>query len=80
MKKLIFLVCIIQGVLVSAVIDHITIKESKIPIIYEQDKTLPIVSMQLIFKKSGSVEDKAQPGLGKFSAKVLNEGTKNWVL
>lgn len=46
-----------------------------VPMIFEQDDRLPIVSMQLVFQKSGSIEDADNPGLAKMSAAMLNEGT-----
>lgn len=56
-------------------IDHITVEGVKIPLIHEEDNRLPMVSMQLVFKQSGSIEDKKLPGLAKMSAKMMNEGT-----
>ncbi len=56
-------------------IDHITVEGVKIPLIHEEDNRLPMVSMQLVFKQSGSIEDKNLPGLVKMSAKMMNEGT-----
>ncbi|MBU1667910.1 insulinase family protein [bacterium] len=59
----------------SATLSPITIKNNEIPFIFEEDKNLPIVSMQLIFKNSGSLTD-SKDGLVKLSSKLLNEGTK----
>ncbi|WP_200763578.1 M16 family metallopeptidase [Nitrosophilus alvini] len=59
-----------------AVLESIEVKGVKIPVIYEKDTNLPIVSMQIVFQKSGSIEDGQLPGLAKFSAKMLNQGTK----
>ena len=56
-------------------IDHITVEGVKIPLIHEEDNRLPMVSMQLVFRQSGSIEDKKLPGLAKMSAKMMNEGT-----
>ncbi len=77
MKKfLLILFLLIQGVfVVAAEIKYIKINDEKIPMIFEKDDNLPIASMQLIFKNSGSMtEEKA--GLAKFCAKMFNEGTK----
>ena len=60
----------------AATIDEIKTKNVSTPLIFEQDKRLPLVTMQFIFKNSGSVADTTKAGLAKFSAKVLNEGTK----
>ncbi len=56
-------------------IDYITVGGVKVPLIHEEDKRLPMVSLQLVFQQSGSIEDKGLPGLAKMSAKMMNEGT-----
>ncbi len=77
MKKIIFAIMIIQGVLLSkVVVNSIDIKGVEVPVIFEEDKTLPLLSMQVIFKSSGSVFDGERYGLAKFTASMLNEGTK----
>ncbi len=60
----------------AATIEHLNINDQKIPLIYEHDKRLPLVSLQFIFQNSGSVTDDKKAGLAKFSAKLMNEGTK----
>ncbi len=57
-------------------IHYITVEGVKIPLIHEEDTRLPMVSMQLVFRQSGSIEDGKIPGLAKISAKMMNEGTK----
>jgi len=74
-KKLITLTLIMQGTLMAADLSQLKIKNTEVPFIFEEDKNLPIVSMQLIFKNSGSLSD-TQDGLTKISAALLNEGTK----
>ncbi len=77
MFRVILLFLTIQGVLLSATIEHFEVKGVKIPLIYEKDSTLPIASMQLIFQNSGSIaDDKDKAGISSFSASILNEGTK----
>ena len=61
--------------LMSAVLEPLKIKKTEVPFIFEEDKNLPIVSMQLIFKNSGSLTD-SKDGLVKLASKLLNEGTK----
>ncbi len=73
--RILAILFMIEGVLVSAVVKEMEIKNSKIPLIYEEDKNLPIVSMQIVFKASGSITEE-KPGLARFCAKMLNEGTK----
>ena len=55
-------------------VKYIEVNDVKIPVIVEEDKRLPLVSMQFIFQNGGSITDKE--GLAKFSAKLMNEGTK----
>lgn len=50
-------------------------KGTQIPVIYDYDDALPIVSLKLVFKNSGVVSEKQQ-GVAKLFAKILNEGTK----
>jgi predicted Zn-dependent peptidase len=75
-KKILFIMIVIQGVLVSASVEELNIDGVKRPIIFEVDKNLPIASMQVIFQNSGSIEDGKHAGLARFSASILNEGTK----
>ncbi len=75
-RKILFIMIAIQGVLLSATVEEIAIEGEKSAMIYEADKTLPIVSMQIVFQNAGSIEDKKEAGLAQFTAKLLNEGTK----
>jgi len=45
-------------------------------VIFEEQKSLPILNLQLIFKNSGYIKDKDSLGLANLSSKILNEGTK----
>jgi len=47
----------------------------KSTLIYEEDKSLPIVSMQLVFEHSGSIADGKKAGLAKVVSRLLGEGT-----
>ena len=60
----------------AATIKHIDTNGLNIPVIYEKDNRLPLVTMQFVFTNSGSITDTQKAGLAKFSAKVLGEGTK----
>ncbi|MDR1554454.1 MAG: insulinase family protein [Campylobacteraceae bacterium] len=53
----------------------VSIKGIDVPIIFEEDKNLPIVSMQLVFLSSGSIEDNDTAGLAVFASRMLSEGT-----
>ena len=74
MKKTVILITLLQGILMSATLSQVKIKDRDIPVIFEEDKNLPIVSMQLVFKNAGSLQD-SKDGLVKLSVKLLNEGT-----
>ncbi|MEO1937763.1 MAG: pitrilysin family protein [Sulfurimonas sp.] len=60
----------------AAKIDSIEIAGVKVPLIFEEDKRLPLVNTQIVFTNSGSITDKKIAGLAKFSAKMLGEGTR----
>ena len=59
----------------AATINYIEVKGVQIPLIFEEEKRLPIVSMQLVFKDAGSITDTDKGGLAKLSSKMMNEGT-----
>ena len=57
-------------------LDYIEVNGTKVPLIHEEDTRLPIISMQLVFRNSGSIKDGTHPGLAKLSARMMNEGSK----
>ena len=75
-KTMIITIFLTQGFLMSAIVKKIDINGVDIPVIFEKDSSLPIVSMELVFRNSGSIEDGKKFGLARFSAKMFNEGTK----
>ena len=75
MKKILVILMIIQGVLVSSVIEKVKVDGIEVPIIYEHDNNLPIFSFQLVIKNAGSLYDGKHAGLARFSANMLGEGT-----
>lgn len=74
MKKIILLLLALQGALMAASLREIEIKESKIPVVFEEGKYIPIVSIQLVFTNAGHLSN-TKDGLADMSAKLLNEGT-----
>lgn len=74
--KLLPILLLLGQLLMAAKIEHIEIKGVNIPVIFEEDSRLPIVTTQIVFTDSGSISDTKKTGLAKFSAKLLNEGTK----
>ena len=76
MKKLILLILLTGQIIMAATIKHIDINGLDIPVIFEKDKRLPIANMQFVFTNAGSIQNTDIAGLARFSAKVMNEGTK----
>jgi len=58
----------------AALVKEVEIKESKVPVVFEEEKYLPIVSIQLVFKNAGHLNN-TKDGLADMSARLLNEGT-----
>lgn len=76
MKKIILLgFLFFKGVAVAAQLSDVDVKGVKVPLIYEENKALPIVSMQIVFRNSGQLSS-SKDGLVSLSAALMNEGTK----
>jgi zinc protease len=76
MKKIVLSIMILGGVLMAQEISKISIHGIDVPIVFEKDASLPLVSLQLVVKNSGSMEDGKDEGIAKFTAAMLGEGTK----
>lgn len=77
MKKIVLsLMILLQGVLVAQEISKIVVSGVHVPVVFEKDSSLPLVSVQFVVKNGGSMEDGANEGVAKFLAAVLGEGTK----
>ena len=75
-KTVLCFMILLQGVLMAQEISKLTIHGVDIPIVFEKESSLPIVSVQLVVKNGGSMEDGAHEGIAKFLAAILGEGTK----
>jgi predicted Zn-dependent peptidase len=76
MKKIILLLIVLQGVLMAEMVKEIKIKDALVPVVFEEGKYIPIVSIQLVFDNAGHLSNpKGKDGLADMSAKLLNEGT-----
>ena len=64
---------LLQGVLLSAEIFNIDVKGVKVPVVFEQNSSLPIASVQLIFQVAGSVEDGEKQGLAEIGRASCRE-------
>jgi len=76
LRYVLIILLFLEGVLMSQSLSSIEVNGVKIPVIYEKDTHLPITSLQLVIKKSGSIEDDGHAGLARFTASMLNEGSK----
>ena len=59
----------------AASLKEITIKDTQVPVIFEEGDYIPIVSIQLVFKNAGHLSN-TKDGLADLAAKLFNEGTK----
>jgi len=75
LKKLISMIFLLQGLLMAATVKEITFHNTTIPVIFEQSKRLPIVSLQLVFTNAGHLSNE-KDAQADMAAKLLNEGTK----
>lgn len=74
--KFILTILLLGQFLMAAKIEQIKVHNTQVPLLVEQDKRLPLITMQFIFTNSGSITDDKKAGLAKLSAKLLNQGTK----
>jgi predicted Zn-dependent peptidase len=74
-KRFFVAILFLGQALMASTLDFIEVKGIKIPFIYEEDTRLPIVSMQLVFIGSGSVDEGKHAGLARLCAKMMNEGS-----
>ncbi len=65
----------LQGLLMADTAKEITIKDTKVPVVFEEGKFIPIVSLQLVFTNAGHLSE-TKDGLADMSSKLFNEGTK----
>lgn len=65
-----------RALMAETTVEKVEVNGVEVPMIFEHDARLPIVSMQLVFQKSGSIEDGKYAGLAKMTASILNEGTQ----
>ncbi len=57
-----------------ATVRSISYNRVDIPVIFEQDHRLPLVSLQLVFRDSGALSGD-KPGLAKLASRLMGEGT-----
>ena len=59
----------------SEIID-LDIKGTQVPLIFENDSRLPIISIQVVFQNGGAISNAGHAGLARAVAKLYGEGTK----
>ncbi len=55
---------------------HYDIDGTKVPVIFEEDRGLPTITMKVVFTDAGSIKDGDKSGISKLAFRLLNEGTK----
>lgn len=58
-----------------AQIKHLKYDGLEIPVVFEEQNSLPTFNLQLVFKNSGNIKDGDKPGLTSLTSKIFNEGT-----
>ncbi|MDD3325233.1 MAG: pitrilysin family protein [Sulfurospirillaceae bacterium] len=58
------------------VVDKVAVQGVDVPIVFEKDTKLPISSLQLVIKNSGSAKDGELFGIARFVSNMLSEGSK----
>ncbi len=77
MKKIILLLIVLQGLLMAEMVKEIKINDTTVPVVFEEGKYIPIVSIQLVFGNAGHLSNpKGKDGLADMASKLMNEGTK----
>ena len=77
MKKILMIIMVLQGVLMAEMVKEIKIKDANVPIVFEEGKYIPIVSIQLVFENAGHLSNpQGKDGLADMASKLMNEGTK----
>ena len=58
-------------------VKEIKIKDTSVPVVFEEGKYIPIVSIQLVFENAGHLSNpQGKDGLADMASKLMNEGTK----
>jgi hypothetical protein len=64
------ILAILQGNLMGVTMKYIDVKGVQIPLIFEEQKALPILNLQLVFQNSGYAQDKNKSGLASLSSRL----------
>ena len=55
-------------------VKDVKVKDSLVPVVFEEGKYIPIITMQIVFNNAGHLSN-TKDGLASMSSKLLNEGT-----
>ncbi|HIC43537.1 MAG TPA: insulinase family protein, partial [Sulfurimonas sp.] len=75
MKRILFAILLISEVIMGSEVIELDVNGTKVPLVFESDSRLPIVSMQVVFQNSGSISNTKHAGLARAVSKVYGEGT-----
>ena len=75
MKKILIAVLLIGELIMASEILNVDVNGVKVPLIYENDSRLPIVTMQVVFQNSGSITNGKIEGLSRSVGRMYGEGT-----
>lgn len=76
MKKILIAVLLIGELMMANEILKVDVNGTAVPLIFEKDERLPIVTMQLVFQNAGSIANTNSAGLSRAVSKIYGEGTK----
>ena len=76
MKKLLLSILVICEVIMGSEVIELDVNGTKVPLIFENDSRLPIVSMQVVFQNGGAISNTKYAGLSRAVSKIYGEGTK----
>lgn len=76
LKRSLFGILLICEVIMGSEIIELDVNGTKVPLIFENDSRLPIVSMQVVFQNGGSISNTKLAGLARAVSKIYGEGTK----
>lgn len=75
MKRVLTIILLLQGWLMSAELKEIEVNGVKVDVIYEHSDYIPSTYMRFVFRDSGFLNE-SKLGLAEFSSNIFNEGTK----
>ena len=75
MIKIFTIFLLLLEFLMGSSVSSLKVNGKSVPFIFEENRQLPIVSLQLVFQVSGVITDKDLSGVANMSASIMNEGS-----